>query len=176
MQEKKEEKKQEEETCQDCDQDHFDFELEYADLKKQHSLPDFEQLAQDFDIEKIADKETIFLAREVRRVINEKTTAYIHLFETLINPQGPPMFVFKILKNMSDKDKEKIQEFYKALSKTQIQIMKLDTLYSEEAEIKFINETFKLWQDMKTKIHALFESFEANFEKDDTTNKRSYFD
>ncbi|MBS3088012.1 hypothetical protein J4226_05455 [Candidatus Pacearchaeota archaeon] len=161
---------------EDQDQDDFDFEAEYEELKLKHNLPDFKALAEDFDIEKIADKETIFLAREVRRAINEKVTAYIHLFETLINPTSPPMFVFKILKNMSEQEKEQIQEFYKVLSKTQIEIMKLDTVYSEKDEVKFINKTFKVWQEMKTKIYSLFASFEINFENDDISKKRSYFD
>ena len=154
----------------------FDIETDYEELKKAHSLPTFEALAEDFDIEKLADKETAFLAREIRRVINEKITAYIHLFETLINPQSPPMFVFKILKNMSPKEKEQIQEFYKVLSRTQIDVMKLDTVYSETDEIKFINKNFKAWQEMKPKIHALFTSFESNFENGDTSKERSYFD
>lgn len=168
-----EEKSKQEE---DLGLEEFDFEADYEELKKLHNLPDFKSLAEDFDIEKIVDKETIFLAREIRRSINEKITAYIHLFETLINPTSPPMFVFKILKNMSSQEKEQIQEFYKVLSKTQIEIMKLDTMYSEKAEVVFINKNFKVWQEMKIKIHALFISFEKNFEKDDASKDRSYFD
>ncbi len=158
------------------DQNQFDLELVYAGIKKDYNLPEFKELAKDFDIEKISDKEPMFLAREIRRTINEKITSYIHLFETLINPQSPPMFVFKILKNISTQEKEVIQEFYKTLSKIQIEIMKLDTVYSEKSEAKFIKQTFQIWQDMKFKIHALFESMESNFEKDDKLTGRSYFD
>lgn len=154
----------------------FDFEAAYTDLKKDHDLPEFESLTQDFDIEKIQDKETAFLAREIRRTINEKITAYIHLFETLTNPQSPPMFVFKILKNISSEEKEIIQEFYNTLSKTQIEIMKLDTVYSEKNEIKFIKHAYQTWQNMSPKIYTLFESIESNFEKNDKSADRSYFD
>ncbi|MBT6690332.1 hypothetical protein HN903_03000 [archaeon] len=163
-----------EEETQESEQ--YNFEEDYESLKKQHNLPDFEALAQDFDIEKIADKEPLFLAREIRRIINEKITAYIHLFETLINPTAPPMFVFKILKNMTEEEKKEIQEFYKVLSKAQIEIMKLDTIYKEEDEIKFINDNFKIWQEMKSKIHTLFESFQTNFENGNIEKERSYFD
>ena len=158
------------------DQDQYDFEADYIELKKQYNLPEFEALAQDFDIEKISDKESMFLAREIRRAINEKITAYIHLFETLINPASPPLFVFKILKNISSQDKEKIQQFYETLSKTQIETMKLDTIYSEESEIEFINKTFKTWQELKPEINKLIESFETNFENSDTIKESSYFD
>jgi hypothetical protein len=157
-------------------QEEFEFEEYYAELKKQYDLPEFVALAQDFDIEKIAEKETGFLAREIRRTINEKITAYLHLLETLINPSSPPMFIYKVLKSISASEKEKIQGFYKTLSRIQIKTMKLDTVYSEKDEIDFINETFKIWQDMKVEIHALFESFEKNFENGSASKERSYFD
>ena len=53
--------------------------------------------------------------------------------------------------------------------------MKLDTVYSEKEEIKFINETFIIWQELKPKIYELIKGFESSFEEDDTSKKRSYF-
>ena len=153
----------------------FDFKPTYNELKLKHNLPEFEKLAEDFDIEKITDKEPIFPTREIRRVINEKITAYLHLFETLINPNAPPMFIFSILRNTSDKNKDNIREIYKTLSKIQVEAMKLDTIYKEDAEIKFINETFEAWQKLKLTIYKLIENFEASFEENDTSQKRSYF-
>ena len=154
----------------------INFEEIYTELAEKHSLPNFKKIAEDFDIEKIQEKESTFLIREVRRIINEKITAYIHLFETLINPTSPPMFVFSILRNISTEDKETIKKIYKALSRTQIEVMKLDTIYNEADEIKFINETFIVWQELKQTIYKLIERFESSFEEDDSTKKRSYFD
>lgn len=157
------------------EKDDFDFEATYSEIAQKHSLPEFKKIAEDFDIEKIQDKESLFLIREIRRAINEKITAYLHLFETLINPSAPPMFVFSILRNMSEADKETIKKIYKALSRTQIEIMKLDTIYNEKEEAKFINETFIIWQEFKPTIFKLIENLETNFETDDTAKKRSYF-
>ena len=157
------------------EKDELDFEPIYNELAQKHSLPEFTKIAEDFDIEKIQDKESLFLIREIRRAINEKITAYLHLFETLINPTSPPMFVFSILRNISSQDKETIKKIYKALSRTQIEIMKLDTIYNEKEEAKFINETFIIWQEFKPTIYKLIENLEANFETDDTAKKRSYF-
>lgn len=154
----------------------FDLKAEYDKLKIKHNLPEFNKLTEDFDIEKIAEKEPIFLLREVRRAISEKNSAYLHLFETLINPTSPPMFIFSILRNISTEDKETIKEIYKILSKIQIELMKLDTIYKEDAEIKFINETFCTWQKIKQTIYRFIESSEKNFENDDISKKRSYFD
>jgi hypothetical protein len=157
------------------EKDEFNFEQVYNELAQKHGLPEFEKIAQDFDIEKIQDKESTFLIREIRRSINEKIAAYLHLFETLINPSSPPMFVFSIIRNISEKDKETIKQIYKALSRTQIEIMKLDTIYNEKEEAKFINETFIIWQEFKPTIMKVIESLEASFETDDAAKKRSYF-
>jgi len=153
----------------------FDLEKAYDELKQKHNIPEFTKLIEDFDIEKIQDKETLFLLREIRRAINEKITAYIQLFETLINPNTPPMFIFSILRNISTQDKDTIKEIYKTLSKTQIEIMKLDTIYNETNETKFINEIFNTWQNLKPKIYKLIENFESSIETDDNSKKRSYF-
>jgi len=154
----------------------INFKETYDKLAQKHSLPEFKKIIEDFDIEKIQDKETTLLIREIRRTINEKIAAYIHLFETLINPTTPPMFVFSILRNISTEDKETIKKIYKAISRTQIEVMKLDTIYNEESEAKFINETFIIWQELKPTIYKLIERFESSFEEDDTSKKRSYFD
>jgi hypothetical protein len=154
----------------------FNIEEEYEKLRKKYDLPEYEKLIEDFEVEKIGEKETEFVAREIRRTINEKIAAYIHLFETLINPTSPPMFVFRILKNMTEKEKEKMQEIYKDLSKTQIEIMKLDTIYKESEEAKFISKTFILWQKTKPEAYKIFESFEKNFENGNKSKGRSYFD
>ena len=154
----------------------IDLEPLYNEQRQKYNLPSFKEITEDFDIEKIQEKESNFLLREIRRIINEKISAYLHLFETLINPTAPPMFVFSILRNVSAEDKELSKQIYKELSKTQIEIMKLDTIYSEEAEAKFINEIFNTWQKLKPTIYKLVENFEASIKEDDTTKKRSYFD
>lgn len=152
------------------------FEERFEELKEKYSLPNFDNISEDFDIEKIPDKESAFLLREIRRVMNEKISAYLHLFETLINPSSPPIFVFSILRGLSEKDKISMKEIYKILSKTQIEIMKLDTIYKEKSEAKYILDTFNVWQELKLMIFGLIERFETNFEKDDSSKKSSYFD
>ena len=153
----------------------FDFEEVYKELKEKYSLPDYEKLSEDFDIEKIPDKESSYPMREIRRIINEKISAYLHLFETLINPSSPPMFVFSILRNVSQEEKDTIKSVYQKLSKIQIEIMKLDTIYSKEKEAEFIKTTFKEWQDLKPTIYKVVETFEKTFEKEDTSKERGYF-
>ncbi len=155
--------------------DDFDFEASYKRLRTRHELPDLELMYRDFDVGRISDREPTLLAREIRRVMNEKMTGYLQLFEALINPNGPPMFIFKILNKMSDGEKKKVRGFYDVLSMTQLKVMKLDSVYSEKSEVNFINETFRLWQKINQDIYALFESFENKFESSNVPEERSYF-
>ena len=53
--------------------------------------------------------------------------------------------------------------------------MKLDTIYKENAEAKFINETFSMWQKFKPTIYKLIENFESSFENNDISKNKSYF-
>jgi len=153
----------------------FDFEGAYNELRVEYGLPDFVKLGEDFDIEKIADKESEFLVREIRRTINEKLSAYLHLFETLINPSAPPMFIFSILRGMGESDKEIVRDVYKKLSKLQIEVMKLDTVYSEKDESEFVVAAFNEWQNLKGIVFKIFEGFEENLEQDNGAKKSAYF-
>ena len=52
------------EKCESCLEE---LKKKYEKLQKQYSLPSFEKLNEEFDIEKIAENETDFLLREVRK-------------------------------------------------------------------------------------------------------------
>jgi hypothetical protein len=152
-----------------------DIEAEYAKLEKKFSLPSFGNLIEDFDIDKIAEKEGGILIRDIRRSINDKLSAYLHLFETLMNPSSPPIFVLTFLKNMNDDNRKLIKEIYKDLSKIQLTNMKLDTIFDEKKEVEFIKNSFSIWQTMKKKVYSLFGDFEQEFEKNSETKEKSYF-
>ena len=148
---------------------------EYAKAQKKFSLPAFEEMQEDFDIEKISDKDGGFLIRDIRRVVAEKFVAYSHFFETLLNPTSPPMFVFSFLKNLSESDRKEIKELYKELSKMQIKTMKLDTIYNEKHETEFVKFAFGEWQKIKKRTLSLIETFEKEFEKNSVEKEKSYF-
>lgn len=148
---------------------------DYADVEKRLDLPSFDKMQEDFDIEKLSEKEGGFLVRDVRRVVAEKITGYLHFFETLLNPSSPPMFVFGFLKGLSESDKKEIKEIYKELARMQIRLIKLDTIYKEEEEADFIKKTFTKWQEIKKKISSLVEIFEKEFEKSTVEKEKSYF-
>ena len=139
------------------------------------SLPEYEEMAKEFEIEKVSEKETEFLLREIRRVMVEKISAYIHLFETILSPSSGSLLIFSILKNLTEDDKKRIREIYKRLTKIQISSIKLDTSYSENSESDFIKEINALWGEIKNPIMGLFEKFESNFETELPNANNCYF-
>ncbi|MEA3248460.1 MAG: hypothetical protein U9Q73_02015 [Nanoarchaeota archaeon] len=153
----------------------FDLTTAYDKLKQKYELPEFGKLSENFDIEKTIDKESQFLIREIRRTINEKLSAYTHLFETILNPTATPIFMFSILRGIDEDNKKKIKEIYKKLSRLQIKAIKLDTIYSEQAEVEFIKNSFNEWQDLKKIIYGIIEKFDESIEEDNNLKERSYF-
>lgn len=157
------------------EKDDFNFEEEYQKLEEKFNLPKLKDLSEDFEVEKLFEKESDFIIREIRRSITDKISAYLNLFETLINPTSPPMFVFSLLRGLKEEDKPLLREIYKKLSKVQIRAMSLDTIYDEKREAEFVKKTFEEWQELKKQIHEIFLNFEENFEKENGTKKREYY-
>jgi len=139
-----------------------------------YELPDFEALCEDFDIEKAFDKDSSYLLREVRKLVMEKLSAYLQLFETFMNPASPPMFIFKVLRNVNNGDKEFVKEVYEELSKYQLWAVRLDTVYEEKNEAEFISKAFSDWQEMKKKIYSFLERLEKESESKDENVRSAY--
>ncbi len=146
----------------------------YETYKKKFNLPEYENLIEDFEVDKVDSEDEKFLVRNCRRVIGEKINAYLHFFEVLINPSSPPVYIYTFLKNLDEKSKNSIKEIYKLLSKTQVKLMQLDTIYNEKLEAEFISKFFKDWQNSKKEIYEIMKSLENSFENNSEIGKRSY--
>lgn len=147
----------------------------YAKFQKKYSLPSFDDLNEEFSIEKIADHETDYLLREVRKVVAEKVFNYLRTVETLINPTSAPMFVFSIVKSLKEADKKILTDIYKELAKNELELIKLDLRYSEEKEGKFIKETYKMWEKNSKILLQIIEGVEKNWDNKSEMSGKSYF-
>ncbi|MGK0208934.1 MAG: hypothetical protein ACI83O_000194 [Patescibacteria group bacterium] len=131
---------------------------EYEELK--YELPDFEKLCEDFDVEKAFEKKSSYLLREIRKLISEKLGGYLQLLETIMNPGSAPIFILTAIKNLTKKDRETAKKLYAEFSKSQIVSIRLDTIYNEDEEAKFIKQTFEKWQTIKVEICDLLKKLE----------------
>ena len=151
-----------------------EFEENYNKLKKKYDLPELKILNQEFDIEKIANKDSSFILREIRRAMSERIVSYLHLFESFMNPSSTPMYIFSVLKKVEPAKKENMKKIYKRLAKLQLLMLKLDTVYDEEAEANAIKIFLETWEKNNKEIYSIFDELEKKFEKDEDAITRSY--
>lgn len=147
---------------------------EFSAIQKKYKLPSFSELNEDFSIEKI-ENESDFLVREVRRHIAEKFSNYLRFLEALLNPTGAPMFVFTVVKSLSNDDKKKITEIYKQLVQNEVKLLELDIEFSEKKEAEYIKNTFKMWQEIKKQLLRIVESIKKNWDSKAEGNSKGYF-
>jgi len=147
----------------------------YNLLKEKYSLPEFEKLNENFQIEKICDIETDLLAKEIRKVILEKFFDYFKLIESLLNPaQESSLVIFAIAKKIDNPKKEKLIEIYKKISFLQFDVLNLDLNYSEKKEVDSIKKYLKLWEEIKPELISVFSSLEKELEKSEKNNISNY--
>ncbi|MEM4152504.1 MAG: hypothetical protein QXK80_00035 [Candidatus Pacearchaeota archaeon] len=148
---------------------------QYEPLKKKYKLPEFSKLNEEFEIEKIQERETDFLLREIRRVMSEKIAAFLRFLEFFLNPQLAPLFILTSLKNLTPKEKDSIEKIYKELTNLELVSINLDINYNEEKEASFIKETLKKWQDLKPQLSEISEAILQIQKKSNDKKSKSYF-
>ena len=148
---------------------------DYLKIQKKYNLPSFEELNQEFHIEKIAEVETDILIREIRKFVADKLGGYLRFTETLLNPTNSPMFVFSVIKTLGVDDKKKVSEIYKKLAQNEVNLIKLDTEFSEKKEVEFIKESYKLWKKISKEIMTILDSVKKNWDNRFETNNKGYF-
>lgn len=136
---------------------------DYKVFEKKYSLPSFTYLNEEFSIEKISETETDLLLKEIRRYIAEKIIHYSNFIEAILNPSNQSLFIFSFIRSMNPENKEIINNIYKKLSRIRLNLIKIDTIYSEEKEAEFIKYTVQKWDEIKEDLLRIFEEVEKNF-------------
>ena len=130
--------------------------VQYKELQDKYNLPSFESMNVEFSIEKIADIETELLTKEIRRFIADKIFNYLRFIETILNPANAPMFIFSVIKSLSQDDKKKLNELYEKLSELDLELIKLDLESSEKKDAEFIVHAYNFWQSIKKELIPIF--------------------
>ena len=148
---------------------------EYKKIQEKHNLPSFEELNEDFNIEKASEMKVELLIREIRRFIADKLSNYTRFIEAILNPVNVQMFVYSLIKSLETQEKEKLTEIYKKLSKNELKLIELDIIYSEEKEALFIRESYVMWQDMKKDLLDVIEKANKNWDNKSESKNKDYF-
>ena len=147
---------------------------DYDILRRKYILPSFEELNEDFQIEKIAEYETDFILKEIRGEITGKFINYLRFIESLINPSNGPMFIFAIIKTLGINEKEKLATLYKKIAKVDVDLIELDLEYSEKREADSIIEYHKMWQEMKKELLEVVNIIKKNWDNKREEDKGNY--
>ena len=148
---------------------------DYSKLEKKYNLPAFENLNQEFQIEKIAECETDYLIREIRRIMADKFVNYLRFIESVLNPVNSPMFVFSIVGAMTMDDKKRLTDSYKKLAEIQINLIEVDIEFSEDKEAEFVRNSYAAWQEVKRYILDFLNSINSNWKKKIDSPDKGYF-
>lgn len=147
----------------------------YKKIQKQYGLPSFDDLNKDFQIEKLAEVETDFLIREIRKFVADKFSNYLRFIEAILNPVNAPMFIFSIIKTIGVKERNKLTGIYKKLAKIEVSLIKIDIEFHEEKEVAFVKESYNLWQEVKKDLLDVVSMIKKNWGNKFEVNGKSYF-
>jgi len=151
-----------------------DLKKAYERLRQKHKLPSFEEMNKDFEIEKLQERETETLSREIRRAMMDKNVAYLKFTEMFVNPSQAPMFFLALIKSLDSDDKKLVEGLYMDLGKYEIMSISLDNEYDEKKDADFIKKFFKEWQSIKKKFGKIMDGVEACWEKEVEKKGRDY--
>lgn len=147
----------------------------YSLLQEKHGLPPFEEMNEDFYIEKIAETETDILVRELRKTMGDKIMNYMRFVENLLNPVNVPISIFTIVKMIGAEDKKKLSRIYKELIKIELRFIERDLKFDEEKDLKFIRDSFDIWQKVKKELLKIFGSIDEKWDEKFIENSKGYF-
>ena len=147
----------------------------YNEFRQKYGFPEFSEMNKIFDIEDI-DVETDFLLRKMRRVVSERISGYLRFIEIILNPSNAPMFIFKLIKKISDDDKKQLTEIYEVLGGFELEIVKLDLEYNEVREAEFIKKIYSaLNNNLSNKLLMIVEKMSNGKGSEKVEDKGSYF-
>lgn len=146
----------------------------YAEFEKRLDLPEFKNLNNEFGIEK-TDYDTDLFLKEIIKSIADKFQNYMRFIEGIINPSNTSIFVFNLVKLIDNGKRIKLSKVYEKISEFEVKLIKLDLESNEETEAQFINESYKIWIEIKKDIIEIIDFVNENWNAKTEQNKRDYF-
>jgi hypothetical protein len=146
----------------------------YLELQEKHGLPGFQEMNEEFGIEKTDVEKFDLLIREIRRYVVDKVLNYMRFIEGILNPSNAPMFIFSVVKALEPGDKERLTEIYKRFSKIELDLIEIDLKFSEEKEVAFIKNTYSAWKESQKELLEILSKIKANWDKESEKSGKSF--
>ena len=144
----------------------------YAEHEKKFGLPDYKEMNDDFEIDKI-DRDSDTFLRVIRKVMMEKIVNSMGFVDMLLNPVNAPRIYYSYIKSMSSEDKKIIEKIYSFLADISVASLALEIDSDDKKEAVLIKRTFQGWKAHKKE----FEKIIANMNKPNSNIKKekTYF-
>lgn len=146
---------------------------EYEIVKKEYSLPSFEDFDKEFEIRAVElDKSGIFI-KTVLRVVLSRIGLYLNYLEPIFSPNPQSFHSMVETTNISREDKENILKFFKEVSSLYHGgcAVELDT-YKNIAS--YIKKVWKKWPYIKGKEKEFLEIITKAWLKEEEKTKTTY--
>lgn len=154
----------------------MDIKKEFEPLRKKYSLPNYEELNQEFEILYVSPiLEIAFPLRFVRRRISDKFIWVCNLFQNLLNPNPSSMIGLQESKYFDNSDRDKISKLLKEFMFFERQSLIQDLNPDEEKDAKLIKEMFQIWIKHKKDLILITEKLRDGWRKETKTEKDHYF-
>ncbi len=126
----------------------------YSILAKKYKLPSFENLNENFEIDKI-DRETETPLRLIRKVMMEKLVNSMGFLDLLLNPVNAPRMYVSYSRSLSIEDRKVIDEIYSILGDVSLSSLELEIDSSEKKEAEIIKRICSAWESVKPKFRKI---------------------
>jgi hypothetical protein len=147
----------------------------YEIFRKKYSLPDFNFMNENFEIETIPAEDTELFLKRVRKNMTEKISSGLRAMEMFLNPQPSPIFIFKIIKSFSQTDNDMVSEMYYKFAELEIDAFGLENKYDEKKEADFIKKVSKEWPEIAENLDRICNSMKLGHKKESKKTEKSYF-
>lgn len=149
-----------------------DLKKNYEVLAKKYKLPEFSEINENFEIDKI-DKNSDCLLRMVRKTMMDKIVNSLSFIDMLLNPVNAPRMYFSYIKSIGTEDKQAMDRIYNALAELSLSVLDLEIDYSEKNEGEMVKKINSVWNSVKPEFRKIF----SNMKKPNSISKKekSYF-
>ncbi len=155
-----------------------DFKQAYSGFQEKYSLPDISAIDDEFEIfDFIAERRgtVSFPLRYLRRHMVSVLYNWINYLHNFIMPNPQSAILIRESEYFTEEQKNEVITLIKEIMYANRLSAKLDLVLSEKEDAAFINDIFRKWPKLKSKLQEFADINVNSWKKDMPKNKESYF-
>jgi len=143
-----------------------EIEKDYNKLCKKFKLPKFKEIDEEFEISILENSN--FLIKNILRKIAEKQEFYIEVIGNLVHPDASSISSMYEIRFFTDDEKNDMYNLFKSMMKSNRNILELILNNNESEQVKFLNDFFNDWINIKKDITIYITKMKESWGKEST--------